>query len=431
MMPRMRRRLPAVLWVWLVITVVARGAPPPLPPVEIVPDVTPGVPSVARVTRLTSPPKHHFVGYYGITPLDASGVRLACLESDVGDRLVQATDRAPICLVDTSTQQLTRVAETSAWNLQQGAMLHWLPTAPDRELIFNDRIDGRLVSVVLDVKTNRRRVLDRPLAAVSHDGKTGISLNYDRLRQIRPVTGYAGGDATIPLVPRPADDGLFLVDLATGISKLLVSVDQACRTLAPPEAIQHQPFWLEHAHFSRGGSRVFLLARAFDPKSRQLVSLPLTVAPNGEALRALLPWAVQGASHFDWLDDRRLVHTREHAPTKWHHLLIDTAASDDAKPKILAADVLTRDGHCTFSPDGRWMVTDTYPDEHRRQHLFLLNVATGVAARVASFHTPPEYRGDWRCDLHPRWSRDGRQICIDSTHEGLRQVYVIDLNVPG
>src|SRR5688572_5507533 len=431
MMRRMGRRLPAVLCSLLLLTAVARGAPPQLPPVEIVPDVTPGVPTVTRVTRATSAPKHHFVGYYGITPWDAAGARLACLESEVGDRLVQAADRASICLVDTSTRTLTRVAETRAWNLQQGAMLHWLPTAPDRELAFNDRVDGRLVSVILDVKTNRRRVLDRPLAAISPDGKTGISLNYDRLRQIRPVTGYAGGAATSPLVPRPADDGLFLVDLATGNSKLLVSVDQACRTVAPPETIAQQPFWLEHAHYSRGGSRVFLLARAFDPKSRQLVSLPLTVAPNGESLQPLLPWAVQGASHFDWLDDRRLVLTRQHAPNKWHHQLIDTADPDGPKPQILAADVLARDGHCTFSPDGRWMVTDTYPDENRRQHLFLLNVATGVAARVASFHTPPEYRGDWRCDLHPRWSRDGRQICIDSTHEGLRQVYVIDLNVPG
>ena len=33
-----------------------------------------------------------------------------------------------------------------------------------------------------------------------------------------------------------------------------------------------------------------------------------------------------------------------------------------------------------------------------------------------------------RVDLHPRFSRDGRIVSIDATHEGLgRQMYVIDI----
>jgi len=114
-------------------------------------------------------------------------------------------------------------------------------------------------------------------------------------------------------------------------------------------------------------------------------------------------WVADGASHFDWMDERRVVVTRKD-DGKWRHLLIDT---DGVKaPKPLAPDVLTRDGHCTFSPDGRWMITDTYPDSQRRQHLFVMDVKTQKAARLASFHSPPEYRGDWRCE--PPLSRIGR-----------------------
>ena len=225
-----------------------------------------------------------------------------------------------------------------------------------------------------------------------------------------------------------------MIDLTTGESRLLVSVEAACRAAEPPGNVKDQPLWLEHALFSRGdGGRVFLHGPGVRPGQPQArLRARWSSNADGTGLRALLPWAVQGASHYDWLDDRQLVLTRAHgtgAASSWHHLLID-AAVPDSEPKTLAPDVLTRDGHCTVSPDGRWLVTDSYPDERRRQHLFVMDVRTRRAARIASLHAPPEYKGDWRCDLHPRWSRDSRQVCVDSTHEGIRQVYVIELDVP-
>lgn len=32
-----------------------------------------------------------------------------------------------------------------------------------------------------------------------------------------------------------------------------------------------------------------------------------------------------------------------------------------------------------------------------------------------------------RCDLHPRWRPDGKQIGFNSVREGSRQVYVMDV----
>ena len=36
-------------------------------------------------------------------------------------------------------------------------------------------------------------------------------------------------------------------------------------------------------------------------------------------------------------------------------------------------------------------------------------------------------RSGLHCDLHPRWSRDGRQVVFDSIHEGTRQIYMVDV----
>ena len=74
------------------------------------------------------------------------------------------------------------------------------------------------------------------------------------------------------------------------------------------------------------------------------------------------------------------------------------------------------------------MLSDTYPRGRDVQTLLLFEPATGRRVDIAVFKSPPEFVGDIRCDLHPRWSRDGRQVCVDSTDDGTRQVYVVDVS---
>ena len=52
---------------------------------------------------------------------------------------------------------------------------------------------------------------------------------------------------------------------------------------------------------------------------------------------------------------------------------------------------------------------------------------TGRRIELGSFHSPEEYTGEWRCDLHPRSSPDGRLVSIDSAHRGGRQIYLLDI----
>ncbi|NMC19821.1 MAG: hypothetical protein GYA33_05310 [Thermogutta sp.] len=86
------------------------------------------------------------------------------------------------------------------------------------------------------------------------------------------------------------------------------------------------------------------------------------------------------------------------------------------------------DGHCTYLPGNQWILCDTYPDRDRMQHLYLFRTADGKRIPLGKFHLPPEYAGEWRCDLHPRFSRDGRFVTIDSAHEHGRQIYLLDIS---
>ncbi len=393
-------------------------------------DLPPGLPSVAEVVQATHGPKHHFFGYYGISPWNASGKYLVCLQTDQGRGKVEPGDRATIALLELASGDLRPLTTTRAWNFQQGTMLHWMGTDPERLITFNDRRDGMLAGIVRDVFNGEERMLPRPIAALAPNGKLAASLNYDRLNETRPGYGY-GGDVEAARLGEtaPGDDGLYIMDCATDEVKLIVSYADAIAAEPLPSGYNGSPIWFNHVLFSRDSERIFFLAR-FRGDARQLVTAAFTVDVDGANLRCIIPYA-WGASHFDWGPDRQMViTTRYQGASNWLHVVFTDGASRD-QYQVLRDDVLGRDGHCTFSPTGTWLVTDSYPySPERLQDLYLVNMDSREASRAAAFYQPREFHGPWRCDLHPRWSPDGTQICIDSTHGGMRQVYIVKLNLP-
>ena len=58
----------------------------------------------------------------------------------------------------------------------------------------------------------------------------------------------------------------------------------------------------------------------------------------------------------------------------------------------------------------------------------MVRLADNAVRDVGDFFVPEIYRDIYcRCDLHPRWRLDGKQIGFNSVHEGTRQVYVMDV----
>ena len=51
-----------------------------------------------------------------------------------------------------------------------------------------------------------------------------------------------------------------------------------------------------------------------------------------------------------------------------------------------------------------------------------------AAILIGKFLSPLKFNGYNRCDLHPRWSPDGKFISIDSTYAGSRKSYLINVS---
>ncbi len=388
-------------------------------------------PKEVRIRAVSSGPKHHFASaYYHLCSWDASERYLLCLETDIENHNPKAHEPATLGMVDLETGEFLPLAETRAWNFQQGAMQQWLGTAPDSLIIYNDFRNGKFVSVILNAHTGKEvKVIGRAVSAVSHDGTKAVSLNFARLHITRPGYGYAGdGDDPRMEEKYPEDDGLYYVDLLTGESKLIVSYADIFRLNPPPQQESTRLLWMNHTLINPDDTRVFFLGRSPRTGGSGWVTAAYTVNLDGSELRCVLPYH-WSASHFDWLSaDRLMVVTLYRGVRPWSHLLFTDTESHDKDFRVIGEGILMHDGHGVFSPGGRWMATDSYPDAHHKRTLLLLNMENDALLRLGRFNDPPDnFTGPSRCDLHPRFNRRGDKICFDSVDDGTRQVYLAEL----
>jgi hypothetical protein len=338
------------------------------------------------------------------------------------DRPPTPDDIAIIGMVD--TQEGNRwhpLAETVAWYWQQGTMLQWLGSAPDRKIIFNSRASDHYGSTILDIKTGERRELPRAIYAIDNKAAQAVTLNFARVHRNRPGYGYVGLPDAWADDDAPTQDGLYHMDLRTGASRLIINLRQMFE-FEHEAAMDGCIHWFNHLQFNPSGTRFLFLHRWRKPEQRHRHTRLFTANPDGSDIRFLGREGM--VSHFDWRDDDHILAWSTYRGENHYHLYTD--CSD--KIELIGADVFDQDGHCSYGPDRRWILTDTYPDRaESKRTLILYDPQANRRIDVGRFYSAPEIKEEIRCDLHPRWSRDGRQVCFDSIHEGERQMYIMDV----
>ena len=76
-----------------------------------------------QIKSITNVPKHHFFGYYDKCPWSYDGKHILTIEVSFNNHF-PVNEPANIGLVDLSNKNnITILAQTKAWNWQQGAML--------------------------------------------------------------------------------------------------------------------------------------------------------------------------------------------------------------------------------------------------------------------------------------------------------------------
>lgn len=297
-------------------------------------------------------------------------------------------------------------------------MLQWRPGSAS-EVLWNDREEDRYVCRILDVDTREVRTIDAPIYSVAPDGRFAVGLDFRRVQDMRPGYGYVGLPDPHADELAPDASGIDRIDLDTGARERIVSISEVSEGSGVEDGAKH---YFNHLLWNPDGTRFVFLHRWRPKGGRGFHTRMLTAAADGTDVRVLD--ASGRTSHFIWRDATHVLAWSRVDGESGFWLFDD----DGGDPVRVGAGVLTQDGHCTYLPDRDWILCDTYPDRDRRQHPFLFHVPSSRRIPLAHLESPPEYRGEWRCDTHPRQSPDGRRVVVDSPHGGDgRQLWMIDV----
>ncbi len=418
----------------------------------------------AKVEPISFGPKHHFFGYYDKSPWDKREKYVLAKETNFIDSLPSENDKASIGIVDLDNKcQFIEIAQTRAWNWQQGCMLQWMPPNYEKYIIYNDRHENKFVSIIHNTLTKKKKILPDPIYSIHPDGEYAITLNFSRLYHTRRSYGYSGVEDPYKYEYAPKKDGIFLLNLKTGKKKLIISLDRLYnyKKQSSMEGAKH---WVNHLSFNPDGSR-FSFFHRWELKDRSMYTRLFTSDVNGKNLYLLGDSG--NYTHYGWRNSKKILcwgSLENKIMNLRKNKLLTNKISKLAfsiylkllpnlrrkisnsgyiyfkdKSKNASKIIEDEDGHCSFSPDGKWVLTDTYPDKDHYRKLILYNFKTRKKMVIGKFYSIPHKKyikkknlNDWdlsemRCDLHPRWSRDGKKICFDSVHEGTRQMYKINL----
>ncbi len=354
-----------------------------------------------------------FFGYYDKSPTNSRGDVLVHLSDYNTKNIPTANHRIKIAVVYHNGEQEI-IGVTSSYNWQQGARAMWI----NNDLVmYNAFENDRYVAVVYSL--TEKRIIKTFVRPVQESCGTNyfLSINYRRIMAVRPDYGYRNLPPLSDTEIRSFDDaGIIKVDYATGKETVLHSMEEIVNVSAK-KTFDNCAHVVNHLMLSPDATGFVFVHRYFEGKRRH----DRLMYSNGSTLKCLLDDDM--VSHYCWIDNARLFgYVRVSGKDGFYIININSG-------EIVACDALNNlnygDGHPTHCNGS--IIVDTYPDKSRMQHLMILNLGTSQVNQLLEVFQSVKYINETRCDMHPRFSRDGSLVFFDTVYSGKRQLCYIKL----
>ncbi len=418
-----------------------------------------------KIKRLNHKDQHHFFGYYNLCPWDKKEKFFLGLKTSFIDHNPSQKESAEVILFDLKNKKQETITKTNAWCWQQGCMLQWMPPHFENKIIYNDKIKNKFVSIIMDIKTKKKKIIPFPIYSIHPSGEYALSLNFSRLYDVRSSYGYPGITDRFFDEKAPDKDGVYLVNLKTGKTKLVISLNNL-KNSNYLDSMEKGKHWIDHISFSPDGKRFCFFHRWYIDEKLFHTRL-YTADVDGKNL-FLFPDS-GFYSHIDWKDNNILfgwgsisqqlgkirkdtnkfkeIMLKKFLPIyrriipkslRKRILPVSYFFFEDLTGKTKKININNENGHSSFSPNKRYLITDTYPDSKNYRKLILYDFKENKKRIIGRFYSLPDSKylkrnvkdfgnSSLRCDLHPKWDKKSEKISIDSVHEGFRGIYEVKL----
>jgi hypothetical protein len=362
--------------------------------------------------------------FFDVDPFSPNMKMLCVTRVPFIDRIPYPGDVADICVVDLETEEVLTLYKTSGWGAQQGANVQFLD---DRHVVFNDVVNGQVVGVVVCVDDLTVKYLSGPIYGLSPCRTYSYSGNLQYINALLP--GYGVPDPMFGKKRKSSNDevdGVYRTNIYTGECELFISLQDILEEMPEESDFKRGISYVFNVKASRNGKEIFVVVFAKNIPCRLDRAVQLfRVDVESKQVSVVVDDATwrKGGHHPNWLNGTDCIVMNLKRDAKQMQFV--KINPHNSTVEVLAAGV-KGGGHPSVSPDGKYLLTDSYVSEG------FMDSDGSVPIRIVELDTSTEteltrvftnrLQGPKRIDPHPVWSRCGRFIVFNAVIDGKRQV---------
>lgn len=410
-------------------------------------------------------------GYYNYDPLNHDKTRILCNRSKSEKQSIKPEDYIELGYYEIASGDWHHIDYSNAWNWQQGSMMQWLPGEENQnKVIYNCSKDNHLIAKIKNVETGGTKEIDWSIYAITPDGKKSISIDFERSYWCRAYhyQAVANNDKEGRIIE---GDGIFEIDLEKNERRLLIDI-QDIIGFNPDIDFDKMKHWVEHIMINPDGTRFCFLHRySFENNVLSYKTRLFVANIDGTGLTVIPGWNQYMWSHFGWRgNDGFSIYTyqeyRHPVSESFYNLTLSPiklgiklfnaltyrylpynlskvlngkrqyyqlySLNDNNQPEMIEdieSSLFCIDGHPSFTSDGRYMLTDSYPDHNNYRRYIVYDTLTHKGMIIARMPENSDI-SNAACDLHPKLSMDNNYVVFDTTSIGKHSMIMLRINWP-